>query len=121
MSVVDDARTARATGRGAVTAWGGGIASSGTTVRRWSRAGCELHHIVDPATGWPCEAVWRMVTVAAGSAVDANAASTAAVVWGEEAPFRMAQLGLPARFVNRRGSVLEVGGWPASGAADIAV
>jgi thiamine biosynthesis lipoprotein len=91
---------------------GGGLASSGTTVRRWRRSGWELHHIVDPRTGWPADPAWAMVTVAAGTCVDANSVSTAAVVWGADAPFRVAQLGLPARLVAADGSVLEVGGWP---------
>ena len=53
-----------------------------------------------------------MVTVAADSCVSANTASTASVVWGEEAPFRLAQLGLPARFVRPDGEILAVGPWP---------
>ena len=36
---------------------------------------------------------WRLVTVAAASCVDANAWSTAAVVWGESAPDRLERLG----------------------------
>jgi thiamine biosynthesis lipoprotein len=59
-----------------------------------------------------------MVTVAAGSCLDANAASTAAIVWGDEGPFRLAQLGLPARFVGADGRTVEVGGWPTPGADD---
>ena len=98
-----------------VSVWDGGLASSGTSIRRWARGGAELHHIVDPTTGWPAPVVWRMVTVAAASCVDANAASTAAIVWGADAPFRLAQLGLPARFVGSSGRVIEVGGWPSPG------
>ena len=45
-----------------------------------------VHHIVDPATGLPRREVWRTVTVCAGSCVDANAASTAAVVNRTGAP-----------------------------------
>lgn len=95
-----------------VAVTGGGMASSGTTVRTWYRSGWPLHHIVDPTTGWPVPPVWALVTVAAGSCVDANALSTASVVWGPDAPYRVAQLGLPARFVATDGSVIEVGGWP---------
>jgi thiamine biosynthesis lipoprotein len=98
-----------------VAVTGGGMASSGTTVRTWQRSGWPLHHIVDPATGWPVPPVWALVTVAAGSCVEANALSTAAVVWGPDAPFRVAQLGLPARFVAVDGAVIEVGGWPRPG------
>jgi thiamine biosynthesis lipoprotein len=90
----------------------GGLASSGTTVRSWSRRGTRVHHIVDPATGWPAEPVWRTVTVAAATCLAANAVSTAAVVWGEDAPFEVAQRGLPGRLVHRDGTVVCVGGWP---------
>ncbi|MCZ0986619.1 FAD:protein FMN transferase [Streptomyces diastatochromogenes] len=31
----------------------GGLATSGTTARRWRRGGHDLHHIVDPRTGLP--------------------------------------------------------------------
>ncbi len=99
----------------AVSLWRGGLASSGTSVRTWNRGGVRLHHIVDPATGWPAEPVWQMVTIAADSCVTANTFSTAAIVWGEDAPFRVGQLGLAARFVRAPGGeVLEVGNWPRS-------
>lgn len=95
----------------------GGLATSSTTVRRWRRQGTELHHIVDPATGRPAEVVWRTVTVAASSCVDANTASTAAIVRGEGAPQWLASLGLTARLVRPDGSVELVGGWPATAVA----
>ncbi len=97
----------------AVSIFDGGLASSGTSVRRWTRAGVDLHHIVDPTTGWSAAEVWQLVTVAAASCVDANIAATAAIVWGNEAPFRIAQFGLPARFLDTGGQVIELGGWPA--------
>jgi len=88
------------------------VASSSTTVRTWERQGTTLHHIVDPSTGWPADPEWRLVTVAARTCVEANTAATAAVVWGEDALFEIAQRGLAARFVRRDGEVIEVGGWP---------
>lgn len=119
VAVVESARTEivpdldRAHRPPAVTLWRGGLATSGTALRTWRRGGHQLHHIVDPSTGLPAAAVWRMVTVAAPSCVEANTASTAAVVWGEDGPFRLAQLGLAARFVrNADGEVVAVGGWP---------
>jgi FAD:protein FMN transferase len=90
----------------------GGLASSGTHVRRWTTAGGELHHIVDPRTSRPAETPWRTVTVAAGSCVDANAASTAAVVLGESAPGWLSGRALPARLAASGGGVVTVGGWP---------
>jgi thiamine biosynthesis lipoprotein len=97
---------------------GGGLATSGTTVRRW-RVGAELrHHLLDPATGAPAETPWRTVSVAAGSCVDANAASTAAIVRGADAPRWLAAAGLPARLVAASGEVVRVAGWPSEDDAD---
>src|SRR5207245_10539140 len=64
----------------------GGVATSGTTVRRWVRGSTVLHHIVDPATGMPAESCGRSATVVASSCVDANIAPTAALVISEPAP-----------------------------------
>jgi thiamine biosynthesis lipoprotein ApbE len=90
----------------------GGIATSGTTVRRWVRGGVMLHHIIDPATGMPVQSRWRTATVAAGTCVDANIASTAAIVMGEDAVDWLRIQGLPARLVELDGRVHRVAGWP---------
>jgi thiamine biosynthesis lipoprotein len=89
----------------------GGLATSSTTVRRWRRGGEDVHHIVDPRTGAPCRVVWRTATVAARSCVEANTASTAAIVLGEVAPRWLAARHLPARLVALAGGALAVGGW----------
>ncbi|KAB1990287.1 FAD:protein FMN transferase [Streptomyces triticiradicis] len=103
-----------------VTAWDpavavtdGALATSGVRVRTWRRGGRVLHHIVDPATGEPAAVVWRTVTVAAATCVDANTASTAAVVLGERAVSWLRSTGLPARLVGHDGTVVRLGGWPA--------
>jgi thiamine biosynthesis lipoprotein len=90
----------------------GGLATSGTTRRRWRRAGRTVHHIVDPRTGDVPEPRWRTVTVAAESTVDANIASTAAIVLGAEAPGWLGERRLPARLVGVRGDVVTTPGWP---------
>jgi FAD:protein FMN transferase len=90
----------------------GGLATSGTAVRRWVAGEARLHHIVDPRTGRPAKTPWLTVTVSGASCVDANASSTAAVVLGEEAPRWLAERGLPARLVRESGEVTCVGGWP---------
>jgi thiamine biosynthesis lipoprotein len=92
-----------------ITLSSGGLATSSTTVRRW---GPGAHHIIDPATGLPAEGAWRTVSVAAGSCVDANIASTAAIVRGASAASWLAERRMPARLVGRDGAVLEVAGWP---------
>lgn len=90
----------------------GGIATSSTTIRRWTRGGVALHHIIDPATGLPSNGRWRTATVVAGTCVDANIASTAAIVMGDAAVRWLEANRLPARLVDRAGSVHRVSGWP---------
>ncbi|MCX3063700.1 FAD:protein FMN transferase [Streptomyces beihaiensis] len=96
----------------AVAVTGGALATSGIRVRTWRRAGRTLHHIVDPATGEPATPVWRTVTVAAATCVDANTASTAAIVLGDRAVDWLRGGALPARLVGVDGRVVRVGGWP---------
>jgi thiamine biosynthesis lipoprotein len=91
---------------------GGGLATSSTTVRRWTRGGISLHHIVDPRTCLPAQSPWRTVTVAASSCVDANVAATAAIVRGDGAPAWLDGLGLPARLVAVDGAVRYAAAWP---------
>ena len=51
--------------------------------------------------------------MAAASCVDANIASTAAIVLGAEAVGRLEGTALPARLVAQDGRVVRVAGWPA--------
>ena len=94
---------------------GGGVASSSTRVRRWRRGGVELHHIIDPSTGCPVETPWRLATVVADTCVDANIASTAAIIRGVPAIDWLRAQGLPSRLVRNDGSVVRLGGWPQPG------
>ncbi|WP_225102728.1 FAD:protein FMN transferase [Streptomyces sp. CoH27] len=96
----------------AVAIAGCAVATSGIRVRTWRRAGRTLHHIVDPATGQPAAPVWRTVTVAAATCVDANTASTAAIVLGERAVDWLCSTALPARLVDLDGYVVRLCGWP---------
>jgi thiamine biosynthesis lipoprotein len=81
-------------------------------VRRWRAAGAEHHHIVDPRTGRSAREIWRTASVAAASCVDANAASTAAIVLGDAAPGWLERTGLSARLVATDGEVVGIAGWP---------
>ena len=110
--VTDDHRAGPDADGQSVTVRGGAMATSSTAVRRWRRGGRAVHHIVDPATGEPAAPIWRTVSVAAASCVDANTASTAAIVRGAAAPQWLESLGLPARLVAPDGSVVRVGDWP---------
>jgi thiamine biosynthesis lipoprotein len=88
----------------------GGLATSSTLRRTWRRGGRHQHHLLDPRSGLPARPHWRTVTVAATTCVEANTASTAAVVLGPEAP---AWLGdRPARLVDQEQSLTTTGGWP---------
>ena len=91
----------------------GGLATSGTTARRWARGDRVLHHVVDPSTGLPANEFWRTASVCAASCVDANIASTAAIVMGERAVPWLVARRLPARLVAADGEVVHAGGWPA--------
>jgi thiamine biosynthesis lipoprotein len=93
----------------------GGLATSSATVRRWKVGSEWAHHVIDPATGNSASTVWRTVSVTAASCLDANIASTAAIVRSERAPRWLESLGLPARLVATEGAVTHVAGWPAAG------
>jgi thiamine biosynthesis lipoprotein len=93
----------------------GGLATSSTAARRWRRGGAVLHHILDPRSGLPAPPVWRTVSVAAATALDANIASTAAIIRGLAAPAWLSGLGLAARLVTVGGAVITTGGWPSGG------
>jgi len=108
--VADDHRD-RAGGE-LITIRSGGVATSSVVARRWRSDRMTMHHIVDPRTSAPTAGPWRTVSVAAADCADANIASTAAIVLGDEAPGWLKASGLPARLVGHDGSITRVSGWP---------
>jgi len=90
----------------------GGLASSGTAVRTWLQGDRQIHHIIDPLTGDSASGFWQLVSVAASTCVEANAISTAAIVWGHDALKHLSSLPMPARLVRHDGVVVTVNGWP---------
>lgn len=90
----------------------GGMATSSTVHRRWTRGDRTLHHLLDPRTGRPVERSWRTVSVAAPSCLAANTASTASIVLGERAPEWLTERDYAARLVGTGGNVVTVAGWP---------
>lgn len=89
------------------------VATSSTQKRRWKHQGTQVHHILDPRFGLPAEPVWRSVSVAAPTCLEANAFSTAAIVRGFAALDWFRTEGIAARLVDSRGRVATTGGWPA--------
>ncbi len=96
---------------------GWALATSSTVRRAWRRGGVRLHHIVDPRTAAPAAPVWRSATVAAPTCVEANTASTAAVILGHDAGRWLSERGRTARLVDQRHRVVRVGDWPQEVAA----
>jgi thiamine biosynthesis lipoprotein len=115
VQVSEDSGAPIAPGQETVAITTGGMATSSTTVRRWTRGGVVLHHIIDPATGLPASGPWRTATVVAANCVDANIASTAAIVMGVHAAAWLEAAGLPGRLVDRSGAVHRTAGWPVPG------
>ncbi|MBV8991981.1 MAG: FAD:protein FMN transferase [Solirubrobacterales bacterium] len=110
--VTDDHRSRPQASGQTVSIESGGLATSSITVRRWLHRGRVMHHILDPRTGEPVEAVWRTASVAAANCAEANIASTAAIVFGHLAPQWLSRQRLPARLVAMDGAVTSTGGWP---------
>jgi FAD:protein FMN transferase len=109
--VTDDSRARGAVGQ-TIGLRAGGLATSGTTVRRWRAGDVEVHHIVDPRTGAPAAEAWRTVSVTAATCLDANVAATAAIVFGFRAPRWLEERRFAARLVRPNGEIVAVGGWP---------
>jgi thiamine biosynthesis lipoprotein len=113
--VTDDHRSDTSAPGQWITLRGGGLATSSTTVRRWCNSEGDLHHVIDPRTGRPAAGPWRTVSVTAGSCLDANIASTAALIRGERALSWLRSLKLPSRLVGSDGRVRHIAGWPSEG------
>lgn len=75
---------------------GGGVATSSTVKRSWKSGSESLHHIIDPHTGMSSRSSYDTVTVIAGSALDANVASSGTIAMGELGPEWLKSTGLPA-------------------------
>jgi thiamine biosynthesis lipoprotein len=111
IGISDDHRDEGSNPDEAVSISSGGLATSSTTVRRWIAGREPCHHIVDPRTGTSARVVWRSASVAAGSCLHANTASTAAIVRGGAAPAWLGGLRLPSRLVRADGQIVRLCGW----------
>jgi thiamine biosynthesis lipoprotein len=91
----------------------GGLATSSITQRTWIAGGQRVNHIIDPRTGRWAQGPFATASVSATSCVLANAMATASLLWGDDAPYYVAQARCAARLVDLDGDVHYVGGWPA--------
>jgi FAD:protein FMN transferase len=112
VAIADDHRDQGSKRAETVSIAAGGLATSSTTVRNWASDNGARHHIVDPLLGSSARVFWRTASVVAATCVDANTASTAAIIRGREAGGWLAAQRLPSRLVDRHGAVTRVGGWP---------
>jgi FAD:protein FMN transferase len=92
-----------------------GIATSSLSTRTWRAGDTLANHVIDPRTGSFAQGPYATATVSANTCVTANAFATAALLWGEDAGYYIAQSGWSARLVRHDGSVEFVGGWPPDG------
>lgn len=69
-----------AASNGIATHWG--VATSGTSIHRWTVGGAPRHHLIDPRTGEPALTDVVQATVIAGTALHAEALAKAAVIAG---------------------------------------
>ncbi|QKT07690.1 FAD:protein FMN transferase [Gordonia sp. X0973] len=91
---------------------GHAFATSSVMVRRWRHDGVEQHHILDPRTGRPARSRWAQVSCAGPDAVQANAASTAAIILDSQSPQWLRGNHVPACLIDHRGRRTVTRGWP---------
>jgi thiamine biosynthesis lipoprotein len=90
----------------------GALATSGRDRRRWSRAGKELHHLIDPTTALPSTSDLLRVTVAASTAAEAEVLATSLFLAGEHAAVAEANAGgIPSILVTADGRTIFAGGF----------
>jgi FAD:protein FMN transferase len=98
-------------GGAAVRLISGGLATSGSSRRRWLRGGREQHHLLDPRSGRPAESRWTDVTVSAASCLAADVAAKAAFLLSKDGPDWLDERGLSGRFLDRDGNVVANRSW----------
>ena len=85
----------------------GGVATSGTTIRRWTRPdGTAAHHVIDPATSAPSNSSVLTATVIASDAATAEVFATSAMMLSGTAAVAMLDgLGLAGLVITDDGHV----------------
>ena len=88
----------------------GAVATSTTAVRRWRRAGQDVHHLVEPSTGRPARTGVLGVIAAAEQAWWAEGIAKAALIAGAEAGATlMRRHGVAGWIVDDGGTWIAVG------------
>ncbi|HEU4941785.1 MAG TPA: FAD:protein FMN transferase, partial [Gaiellaceae bacterium] len=88
----------------------GAIATSGRDRRRWTRAGEEQHHLIDPATGRPADGDLLRVTVVASTAAEAEVLAKTLFLAGAAGALEEAERdAIPAVLVTLDGRTLLTG------------
>lgn len=85
----------------------GGVATSGTTIRRWERTdGTTAHHLIDPTTGQTSTAMVLTATVIASDAATAEVFATSVMLMDPRAGMAMLErVGLAGLAVTTDGAV----------------
>jgi thiamine biosynthesis lipoprotein len=98
-------------GGGAVRLECGGLATSGSTRRRWLRGGAEHHHLIEPATGAAAISPWTEVTVCGASCLEADIAAKAAFLLGDDGVDWLGDRRLPGRLLAAAGGATLTSAW----------
>jgi thiamine biosynthesis lipoprotein len=85
----------------------GGLATSGTTQRRWRLGGIEQHHLIDPRTGSPARTDLQRVTAIGRDCVEAEVLAKTLLLGGSDAAVATA---VPAVLWTTDGRKLTTGG-----------
>ncbi|MGZ4736526.1 MAG: FAD:protein FMN transferase, partial [Acidimicrobiia bacterium] len=89
----------------------GGVATSSSTKRRWTRDGNAVHHLLDPRLGLPARSGLRSVTIIAGTASAAEVTAKAAFVAGADDAAAIAEAaGATGVLVTDTGAVIQLPG-----------
>ena len=101
-------------GGGSVELRRGALATSGSSKRRWLRAGELQHHLIDPRTGRPSRSAWTDVTACGATCLAADVAAKAAFLLGSDGPAWLDERGMPGRFLLDDGTVRTNAVWDRS-------
>jgi len=88
---------------GAIRVVAGGLATSGTASRG--------QHLVDTATGRASDSRWEQVTASGATCLAADVAAKAGFLLGERGPEWLDERGVPGRFVDPGGEIVENAAW----------